>query len=206
MSESFSIDDGKFLISLARKTILEYLSIKKIPEPPENTPEKLKQETGVFVTLNKIQNNGEKALRGCIGYATPVFPLVQAVIQAAKSAACNDPRFPAVSLEEMEDIVVEVTILTPPEQIDVKNPEDYLKEIEIGRDGLIIKKGSWNGLLLPQVPLEWNWDTEEFLDHTCNKAGLPGGCWKDPKTEVYKFSGVIYQEEKPEGKVIEGEY
>lgn len=197
----YSIEDGKQLVNLARKAILHYLAFNELLEEPEDVPEKFQKKSGVFVTLNKITEAGEKKLRGCIGYPLPILPLVQATIQGATSAATNDPRFPPVTTDEMKKIVVEVTVLTPPRVLEVKKPKEYLEKIKIGRDGLIIKRGGWSGLLLPQVPVEWNWTVEEFLDHTCNKAGLAGDCWKKSDTEVSVFSGIIFQEKQPNGEV-----
>ena len=199
---SYTLEDGKFLVTLARKSILNYLTFNKLLSQPEDIPAKFLEESGVFVTLNKLDNNGEKKLRGCIGFPTPIYSLVQATIEAAKSAAVSDPRFPIVEIEEMKEILVEVTILTPPKLMQVKDPKEYLKKIKIGRDGLIVKSGERSGLLLPQVPVEWNWSVEEFLELTCGKAWLSGNCWKDLNTEIYSFSGIIYQEVEPSGEVV----
>lgn len=198
----YTLEDGKFLITLARKSILNYLTFQKLLTQPEGTPEKFLEESGVFVTLNKPDDKGNKKLRGCIGFPTPVYPLVQATIEAAKSSAVSDPRFPPVEIDEMKEIVIEVTILTPPKLMQVKDSKEYLKKIKIGRDGLIVKSGGASGLLLPQVPVDWNWTVEEFLEHTCGKAWLPENCWKDMNTEIYSFSGIIYKELEPNGEVV----
>ncbi|NHJ47652.1 MAG: TIGR00296 family protein [Asgard group archaeon] len=201
----YTLNDGKYLISIARKSILNYLTFKKELPMPDDAPHKLMEKSGVFVTLNKPDDSGKKNLRGCIGYILPVYPLVQATIQTAVSSAISDYRFPQVTIDEMKDIVIEVTILTPPEKIIVTKSEEYLSKIKIGRDGLIVKQGGNSGLLLPQVPVEWNWDVKEFLQHTCNKAGLPLNCWEDLNTEIQSFSGIIYAEETPNGEVKEKE-
>jgi len=197
----YTLEDGKFLVTLARKSILNFLTFDKLLPQPEGTPAKFLELSGVFVTLNKPDDKGNKKLRGCIGFPTPVYPLVQATIEAAKSSAVSDPRFPTVEIDEMKEIVIEVTILTPPKLIQVKDPKEYLEKIRIGRDGLIVESGGRSGLLLPQVPVEWNWTKEEFLEHTCGKAWLPENCWKDLNTEIYSFSGIIYQEVEPNGEV-----
>ncbi len=201
----YSLEDGEYLVSLARKSIVHYLTFQKILKTPTNPPRKLLQKSGVFVTLNKVRKNGQKELRGCIGFPLPVYPLIEATIEAAKSAAVNDPRFPAVEIEELKEIVVEVTILTPPKRLEVQRPEEYLEKIKIGRDGLIIRRGGASGLLLPQVPVEWKWDVKEFLEHTCQKAWLPKDCWKDLQTEIQRFSGIIFQEKEPNGEVVQEE-
>ncbi|NHJ32793.1 MAG: TIGR00296 family protein [Asgard group archaeon] len=198
----YTLEDGKYLVTLARKSILHYLTFNKLLQQPEDIPAKFLEESGVFVTLNKPDEKGNKKLRGCIGFPTPVHTLVQATIEAAKSSAVSDPRFPPVEIDEMKEILIEVTILTPPKLMEVKDPKDYLKRIKIGRDGLIVRRGGSSGLLLPQVPVEWNWTVEEFLEHTCGKAWLPGDCWKDLNTELYSFSGIIYKELEPKGEVV----
>ncbi len=185
-----SQEEGKFLVELARKSIETYIKEKKIIEVPEKTPSPLKENMGAFVTLNK---NGE--LRGCIGYPEPIKPLVNAVIEVAVSAATTDPRFEPVSLSELDEIQLEVSVLTKPQLLTVQSPVECLEKIEIGRDGLIIEKGFYKGLLLPQVAVEWNWDAEEFLCNTCMKAGLAPDCWYDPDTEIYTFQDQIFPEE-----------
>lgn len=181
--------EGKFLIRLARKAIETYLKDGKIIEVPDDVNPILKDERGVFVTLNK---NGD--LRGCIGYPEPVKPLAQAVIEVAISAATGDPRFPQVTLSEMEKIQVEVSVLTRPELIEVQKPAEYLQKVEVGKDGLIVEMGIYRGLLLPQVPVEWNWDTEEFLANTCMKAGLSPDCWLQDGVKIYSFQAQIFDE------------
>ena len=96
----------------------------------------------------------------------------------------------------------EVTVLTPPEKIHVSDPIEYVSNIKVGRDGLIVKHGSQSGLLLPQVPIEYGWNEEDFLSHTCEKAGLPRECWKEKETQIQKFEGIVFKEEMPNGKVV----
>lgn len=194
-----SLEDGKFLIELARKTIEENLSGKE-PEKPSNYSEKLNEKCGVFVTLNSYPS---KELRGCIGHPYPTDPLIDAVMDSAVSASTQDPRFPPINKEELENTVIEITVLTPPELIEVSNPEEYPSKIKIGEDGLIVELGFNKGLLLPQVPVEWKWNEEEFLTHTCLKAGLAPDAWKDRNIKFYKFQGQIFAEEKPKGEVVE---
>ena len=190
----FTLEEGEELVRIARENIETYLSSGRRINL-KDVKEKYRKKMGVFVTLNK---DGE--LRGCIGYPRPVLPLIDALLDVSISAAVRDPRFPPVTLKEMEKITVEITILTPPELIKCK-PKDYPENIKIGRDGLIVEKGFFSGLLLPQVAVEWNWDEEEFLSNTCLKAGLPMDAWLDPDTRVYRFQGQIFYEES--GKVKE---
>lgn len=179
--------DGKRLITLARQTI-EAAFTKK---PVDLTKyKKYNQKRGVFVTLTK---DGE--LRGCIGFVLPQFPLYDAVQRAARSAAFEDPRFPALEAEELGEIRVEVSVLTKPKILKVAKPEEYIKAIKIGRDGLIIKHGFYSGLLLPQVPVEYGWNTETFLEHLCLKAGLPPTAWKEKGTTIESFQAEIFSEE-----------
>ena len=105
----------------------------------------------------------------------------------------------------MKDLVIEVSILTPPELIKIKNPEEYIENVKIGRDGLIIGRGWRRGLLLPQVPVEWGWDSKNFLSQCCLKAGLPPDEWKKPGIDVYKFQAILFKEDEPEGKIIRHE-
>ncbi|MDX1814301.1 MAG: TIGR00296 family protein, partial [Candidatus Bathyarchaeia archaeon] len=157
-----SLKEGEFLIHLARNTVKTYLETGKIIEAPENTPKRLFEHCGVFVTINSLKGD-EKKLRGCIGYPYPTNPLVEAAIDSALSAATRDPRFYPLSLAELGNVVFEISVLTPPKAIEVENPKEYLTKIKVGEDGLIVEKGFYKGLLLPQVPLEWEWCEEEFL-------------------------------------------
>lgn len=193
-------EEGKFLVKLARRAVKEYLETKKVPETTRRVHEKLLQPCGVFVTINSIENE-EKELRGCIGYPYPTDPLVEAVIQSAISAATQDPRFDPLTKDELDKVVFEVSVLTPPQVLEVKRPQDYPSKIRIGEDGLIIEKGMFKGLLLPQVPVEWNWDQEEFLCQCCIKAGLPPDNWLLPVTRIQKFQAIIFEEETPNGRV-----
>ena len=200
LSFQLSLEEGKFLVQLARNAVEKYLKSKKRISVPEGTSEKLLQPCGVFVTINTIRHK-EKELRGCIGYPYPTTPLAQAVIETAISSATEDPRFYSLSLSELDTVVFEVSVLTPPQIIIVKKPNEYPSKIKVGEDGLIVEKGMFKGLLLPQVPVEWKWDEEEFLCQCCIKAGLPPDCWLLKDTKIYKFQAVIFEEEKPRGEV-----
>jgi len=195
-----SQEEGEFLVRLARKAVEEYLKTRRHTPVPDNISEKLKQPCGAFVTINSMER-GEKELRGCIGYPYPTDPLVQAVIQSAISAATEDPRFYPLSSKELDTIVFEVSVLTPPEKIDTKKPKEYPAKIKVGEDGLIVERGMYKGLLLPQVPIEWKWNEEEFLCQCCIKAGLPADNWLLDGTKLYKFQAIIFEEEAPKGEV-----
>jgi len=201
MSFELSLDEGKFLINLARNTVKEYLENGKIIKPPKDTSKKLLERCGVFVTINSVRN-GEKELRGCIGYPYPTSPLVDAVIDSAINAATQDPRFYPLSLNELDKVVFEVSVLTPPQAVEVENPKEYVSKIKVGEDGLIVEKGFYRGLLLPQVPVEWGWCEEEFLCQCCVKAGLPPDSWLTKGAKIYKFKCYIAQESTPNGEVV----
>ena len=183
-----SEENGQYLVEVAKNAISTYLETGRRPFIPEDCPEELKEELGVFVTLNK-----KHMLRGCIGYPEPVKSLIESTIDVAIAAAFDDPRFPELKKEEYNDLEFEVTVLTQPELIEIAHPDQYLKEIEIGRDGLIIQKGYARGLLLPQVAPENGFSVEEFLDHTCMKAGISADSWMDESCDVYKFQGQIFK-------------
>ncbi|MDP7076811.1 MAG: TIGR00296 family protein, partial [Desulfobacterales bacterium] len=163
---------------------------------------KFSEKSGVFVTLSRFPS---KELRGCIGYVMPVMKLKKAICDNALNAALEDPRFPALRKEELDRIVVEISLLTVPEKIKYSSPEELLNRIQIGKDGLIMEKSFFKGLLLPQVPVEWGWDVEEFLSHTCMKAGLSSNTWRKGEVTIKKFSAAVFSEKSPRGKVIEKE-
>jgi len=201
VSNVYSDEHGKFLVRLARQTVDDYVTKKRKPETPEETSEQLRLKSGVFVTLNSITGN-QVSLRGCIGRPYPTQPLVEATIDSSVDSAVNDPRFPPVNEKELDTIIIDLSVLTPPKKIEYSNPEDLLNLVKVGRDGLIAIRGGQRGLLLPQVPIDWNWNTLEFIKHTCNKAGLPEDAWKDPKTEFMSFQAEIFGEEKPRGNIV----
>ena len=149
--------------------------------------------------------NNPIGLRGCIGYPLPDKKLFNALEDASIAAAVEDPRFPPVKSEELDSITFEVTVLTPPQTIKVGNPQEYPGKIKVGQDGLIVRYGYNSGLLLPQVPIEWGWNAKEFLEHTCEKAGLPQDYWEKPEIEVQKFQGIVFKEKEPKGEIIEEE-
>jgi uncharacterized protein (TIGR00296 family) len=198
---AYSDDDGAFLVNLARKAVDDIVNTKQKPKIPEDTPENLYKKSGVFVTLNSIIG-GLVSLRGCIGRPYPSLPLVEATIDSAVDSTINDPRFPPVTSQELDTILVDLSVLTPPKKIQYTKPEELLELVKVGRDGLIAVRGMFRGLLLPQVPVDWKWNTREFLEHTCNKAGLPADIWKDPETEFMSFQAEIFGEETPRGKIV----
>jgi uncharacterized protein, PH0010 family len=159
-------------------------------------PASFDEYTGVFVTLKEYPSGN---LRGCIGYPEPVFPLKEALVRSAISA-CHDPRFP--DLRSNETVTIEVTLLSRPVPA-TDNKEQLVNDINIGTHGLIIEHRGRRGLLLPQVPVEWNWSKEEYLAHLSMKAGLPKEAWRSADSKIYTFTGQIFREKEPEGDVIQ---
>lgn len=180
--------EGLQLIRLARESILSYLENRE-PVIGKSVRERFSEKQGVFVTLHR---NSE--LRGCIGFIEPIYPLYEAVVEAARASAFSDPRFPPVRRNELADIVIELSVLTKPGLISVKKAEEYLSLVKVGRDGLIIRSRFSSGVLLPQVPVEYSWSTEEFLGYVCMKAGLHRDAWKDMNNRLYAFQAEIFRE------------
>jgi len=193
-----TISEGETAVRLARTAIKECLNNGRKIEPI-NLPDIFKEKRGVFVTLNKKADS--KELRGCIGRPYPVLPLGEAIILSAINAAREDPRFHPVKLKELDDLVIEVTVLTVPKRINAK-PGDIPGKIVVGRDGLIVSTGMCSGLLLPQVAVEHGFDSTEFLCQTCMKAGLMPDAWLEG-AQVYCFEGQIFEEVEPCGKIRE---
>lgn len=177
-----------FVLKLARQTIENHVNGKKTPIP-KKYPEELNEKRGVFVTIYK---KSTKELRGCIGIPYPEMSLIEALIEAANSV-CLDPRFEPLRPEEMNDISIEVSILTDPEPIKSK-PKFISQEIEIGKHGLIIRKDLQGGLFLPKVPVEQNWNIEEYLENLCYKAGLTADAWLDSNSKLFRFEAEVFEE------------
>ena len=175
-----SEQDKKNLHQIAKAVIENKVRGKPIPEFKIDSPI-LKENRGAFVT---IQKKGQ--LRGCIGYIEGRGPLHRTIEEMAEAAAFRDPRFTPVTEKELPDLEIEISVLTPLRRITDVN------EIQVGKHGIYIKKEWLSGLLLPQVATEYGWDRQTFLDHTCQKAGLPSNAWKDKNTEIYIFSADIF--------------
>jgi uncharacterized protein len=175
----FTQAQRRALIDIARAAVTETITGRK---SDARAPDDLPDATGAFVTLKK-----HGALRGCIGTLECRRPLAEEIARVAVSAAREDPRFDPVSPSELADLDVEVSVLGPLEAIDPLDPD----AIEIGRHGLVIEQGRHRGLLLPQVATEWGWSREEFLAHTCAKAGLQRDCWRKG-AKVYRFAAEVF--------------
>ena len=193
----FTFEEGKKAVELARNVVDAFVT--GLNEVSKETPPSFEKLSGAFVTLNTYP---EKELRGCIGIPEPIMQLKKAIMEAAKSA-CMDPRFPPLKPSELDNIVVEVTVLTPMELVKASSPGEYPDKIKVGEDGLMIKKSYYSGLLLPQVPVEWGWDEREFLCQVCIKAGLMPDEWLEGDAHIYSFHGQIFTEVAPRGEIIE---
>ncbi|MFH1655921.1 MAG: AmmeMemoRadiSam system protein B [Candidatus Omnitrophota bacterium] len=172
------------LIKIARGSLENYVKTGKRISFKVDDPQ-LKRDQGAFVTLTK-----KGQLRGCIGRIVSDSPLYQVIADMAIEAAVGDPRFPTVTKDELKDIEIDISALSPLEEIKDVN------KIEVGKHGIIIRQGFNSGLLLPQVATEYGWDRETFLDHTCQKAGLPPGAWKDKSTKILIFSAEVFSEKE----------
>jgi AmmeMemoRadiSam system protein A len=170
------------LLGLARNTLEEYLESGETPSYRPEDPELLRYSSA-FVTLTK-----EGELRGCIGHIRADAPLYAVVQQMAIAAATSDPRFPMMTVEELEEVEIEISVMSPFQRV-----VDF-EEIEVGTHGLLLIMGGRQGLLLPQVPVEQGWDREEYLDNLCLKSGLPAECWGEDPT-IYAFTAVVFGEE-----------
>ena len=189
-----SLDDGKILVKFARYVIETYFSGKTINF---SEADKFTDKRGVFVTLSLYGT-----LRGCIGYPEPVYSLNRAIVEAARAAAFKDSRFPPITENELEEITIEVSVLTKPKLIEVEHPKEYLDKIKIGKHGLIVKSGYHSGLLLPQVFIDYTSTPKEALEMTCQKASLDKDVWKDKDTEIYSFSAQIFKETEPKRDIL----
>jgi uncharacterized protein (TIGR00296 family) len=199
--EIFGAPDGKLIVGAARTAVQEFLKSGKrvIPEILA-FDKRFETKRGCFVTFK--EDDGERTLRGCIGFPEPIFRLLKAIPEAAIAAATEDPRFPPIKAkEELDKLLTEVSILTAPEPIDVESHKDLPKMIVVGRDGLILRWSFGTGLLLPQVAAEYNSTPEEFLCNVAMKAGAPPDQWLLPETQLLRFRSLIFGEESPLGDV-----
>ena len=176
-----------FILKIARRAVENYVKTGQKLAVPKEYPEEMQEKRGVFVTIYK-----KGMLRGCIGIPFPEKPLIEGLIEASVEV-CNDPRFPPLSENELKDIKIEVSILSDPKLIKTE-PKNYKKFIEIGKDGLILRRGMREALFLPKVPIEQGWKLEEYLENLCLKAGLTADSWLDPDSKLYKFEAGVFSE------------
>lgn len=181
-------EEGQLLIKIARENISAYLNGGEYI-PPTELPTIFNEKLGVFVTLSKDSN-----LRGCIGYPEPYMSLIDGLLDVSIAAAVDDPRFNPLSFKEFKSVKIEVSVLTKPELVNVNSSNAYLEVLKVGCDGLIIENGYHRGLLLPQVPIEQNWNIEQFLEGLCYKAGLNKDAWKSEDSKIFSFQSQIFEE------------
>ena len=205
MFKPYSIEEGVFLVKLARKAVYEYLRSGKVMQAPPDTPPKLlKDKYGVFTTIEVFMGRDRRGeLRGCIGFPQAVYNTVNGVIRSAIAAATEDPRFERMSTDELNNVTFEISVLSPLELLEPGNPRSYPNKVVVGRHGIVVQKGYYSGLLLPQVPVEYCWDSLTFLNEGCMKAFLPPDCWLDEDTSVLVYEAQIFKEVEPNGEVIE---
>ncbi|MCK4717544.1 MAG: TIGR00296 family protein, partial [Thermoplasmata archaeon] len=189
MAGGYSLEDGEKAVRIARDVVDRH--VRGEEEGEYDVPKSFQKKGGAFVTLCTFPGND---LRGCIGYPYPIFPLIETLTRSARSAATADYRFNPISPRELDNIMVEVSLLSTPERIVVKKRKDIPKEIVVGKHGLMVEKDIFKGLLLPQVAVEWNWDSMRFLEETCLKAKLAATMWKMEDVKVYRFTGAVFHE------------
>lgn len=186
---------------MARETIEWHVRRDGSSKPSALAADPWAKKIGVFVTINDV-NGHDKVLRGCIGFPQASKPLSEALGEAAVGAATNDPRFQPITENELGKITVGVSVLTKPELISVGSPTEYPSNIKVGEDGLILKWSRGSGLFLPQVPVEYDWDAEEFLGQVCMKANLTPDFWLTSEAQIYKFQAIVFEEVSPRGVII----
>lgn len=185
---------GKWAVRYARDVLSTYLTAGTTPEP-DSVADPLAEERGAFVTLEK-----NDSLRGCIGRPYPRQPAYEAVRQSAVEAGTGDPRFSRVTDAELDEITIEVSVLTPPTSLSQRKGA-LADVIDVGRDGLIVRADGRSGLLLPQVAVDRPWAADTFLTQTCRKAGLPDDCWRRDGVTVKRFQAQVFEESSPRGPI-----
>lgn len=183
-SFEFTTKEQEILLKLARESVTDAVMKHKTVPDLEALPPALQRPAGIFVTLYEA----DEKLRGCIGYIEAHYPLALQVVHAAAGAAVRDPRFLPVIIDEVDNLKISISVLSPLEKIVDE------RDVSIGKHGLVVERGSKRGLLLPQVATRLELDAEEFLAETCRKARLPRGAWKAPDTALFRFSTVAISE------------
>lgn len=198
--QKLTLDEGKFLVKLARESVSYYLKERRYPNCPSAYPNILNEKMGIFTTISTFPKN---ELRGCIGYPYASESLIELCLSSSIKAATQDPRFESLDLNELNNVIFEVTILSPMILLDPNI--NYEEQIKIGRDGLLVvcEAYSKSGLLLPQVATEWNFDKKTFLKEVCRKALIFDNCTKDKNCKFYRFESQIFKEVSPKSDIEE---
>lgn len=192
------LSDGEFLVKFARQVIEEYFGKERVKTVEDNA-EILSKSMGVYVIF-RVYPKGY--IRGCAGYMEPIMNLERAIRELTIYAAVRDIRYNPIRSSELNAVIIEISLLSKPEIIEVESTDDYIDKIKIGRDGLIVERGRFRGIMLPQIPFEQKWGPKELLSLTCLKAGLEADAYIDGETKIYRFTADIFTETEPRGKVI----
>lgn len=198
--------EGEFLVNMARKVFITFLRRFEIDPLPGEIPEKLREKSGVFVRVGRNPDSlwtRDIEIIGCLGYPLPSRELIVTTIDSALALAVRIGSSALFDISENHNFLFEVSVLTKPELVKVRRAIDYLKEIKVGRDGLLVEQGFIRGLILPQIPIENDWDEKDLISECCMKAGLLADLWlTSPEISVYKFQAEIFRETGAERKVV----
>jgi uncharacterized protein (TIGR00296 family) len=199
----YDLEQGRQLVRAARSSIELFLMSPNFDRRiVKGTLHQFEESYGVFVTLEHYPT---RELRGCMGFPYASLPLQESIIDAAMDAAFEDPRFVSVSKKELDDLLVEVSILSKPVLVEGSESK-RLRAIKVPGDGLMVAYGHYRGLLLPIVAVDHKFTKRQFLEETCRKAGLHPNYWSQPNVKLYRFETQVFREEEPNGKVIEVNY
>lgn len=194
MYEPFSLSPElkRLLLAVARESVTAELETRPpdLPEPSAQIAEEARARRGMFVTI-RVRHDSTFRLRGCIGRTDSEVDLYRRAVDLGKAAAFSDPRFPPLEKKELPDVYFEISVLSPLSRLENSRA---LQSVTIGRDGLVVRRGTNAGLLLPQVATEYGWDAGTFLDQTCRKAGLPSGSWRRSDAQIFRFEALVFGE------------
>ncbi len=197
----YTDQEGILAVQIAREALEAFVEGRSMRSFV--VPKTFEEKAAAFVTLSNYRADSEEGrLRGCIGYTEPYFPLLKTVVKCAEGAA-QDPRFPPLGQDELTRVLVEVSLLTVPQEVQVKKRRDLPKEIRLGVDGIVVAQGAARGVFLPEVATEFHMDAETFLSECCmGKAGLMPDAWLDESTRVKTFQTEIFEEVEPRGPIV----
>jgi len=203
-----TIEEATFLLKLARRIVTESVS-DETKEEEKVALKELREKRGIFICVREFDKSGKKAGGRIMssGYPLPIFPTIEAVKNASLNISIHILRSTSQEISEfLKDVVLELAILTEPTKVIVQEPIRYPREIEIGRDGLIVQRNFYTGAVLPQVAVEKRWNAIEFLSECCMEAKLPADAWLEKETSVYKFQTHVYLESEPNGDAVKVEF
>ncbi|MBR9682536.1 MAG: TIGR00296 family protein [Candidatus Aenigmarchaeota archaeon] len=180
-----------FMLKLVKDVIQTWVKTKK-PIVVGEYPEELNKERGVFISIYKT-TGGFKHLRSTVGHAFPTKSVIRALVDYS-IMSCKDASFTYLKPEDLDGIQIKISIAGEPELIDIRSPRDYLSRIQIGKDGLVLRKGIMTGDILPEIPVGNSWDVEKYLKHLCVKTGLASNAWTNLSAKIYKFDTETFSE------------